>query len=92
VQEKETRPVGSTKAIRVDVRVIAATNRKLEDEVRHERLRTDLSFRLNVVTLKLPPREPSGDIAELVDSFLGTDRQDLRSAPEARLPMTCCAC
>jgi transcriptional regulator with GAF, ATPase, and Fis domain len=64
VQEKETRPVGSTKGIRVEVRVIAATNRKLEDEVRHGRFRTDLCFRLNLVTLKLPPREPLGDIEE----------------------------
>jgi len=71
VQEKEIRPVGSTKRIRIDVRVIAATNRKLEDEVREGRFRKDLYFRLNVVTLKLPPlRERVEDIQELVDTFL----------------------
>ena len=71
LQEKEIRPIGSTRRIRIDVRVIAATNRKLEDEVRFGRFRKDLYFRLNVVTLKLPPlRERIDDLEDLIDTFL----------------------
>jgi len=71
LQEKEIRPVGSTKRIRIDVRVIAATNRNLEQDVREGRFRKDLYFRLNVVTIKLPPlRERMDDIERLVNAFL----------------------
>jgi len=71
LQEKEIRPVGSTRRIRIDVRVIAATNRNLEEDVQKGRFRKDLYFRLNVVTVKLPPlRDRMDDLEELVDTFL----------------------
>ncbi|HWY71853.1 MAG TPA: sigma-54 dependent transcriptional regulator [Terriglobales bacterium] len=71
VQEKEIRPVGSTKRIRIDVRVIAATNRNLEKEISEGRFRKDLYFRLNVVTIKAPPlRDRIDDIEPLVNAFL----------------------
>jgi DNA-binding NtrC family response regulator len=71
LQEKEIRPVGSTKRIRINVRVIAATNRNLEEAVKEGKFRKDLYFRLNVVTLKLPPlRERMDDIEDLIETFL----------------------
>ena len=71
VQEKEIRPVGSTKRIRIDVRVIAATHRNLEKEIGEGRFRKDLYFRLNVVTIKVPPlRDRMDDIEPLVNAFL----------------------
>jgi DNA-binding NtrC family response regulator len=71
LQEKEVRPVGSNQKMKVDVRVIAATNRDLEDAYKQGKFRKDLYFRLNVVTLQLPPlRERKSDIAPLVHYFL----------------------
>lgn len=71
LQEKEVRPVGSTEQIPIDVRVIAATHRNLEVEVRAGKFRQDLFFRLNVIQIHLPPlRERKVDIPILVAHFL----------------------
>jgi len=71
LQEKEITPVGSTKTIKVDVRIIASTNADLEKMVAEGRFREDLYYRLNVVYIQLPPlRERKDDIPLLTSHFL----------------------
>jgi two-component system response regulator HydG len=71
LQEREIKPVGSNDRVPIDVRVIAATNRDLEDAIRKGQFRQDLYFRLNVVQIKLPPlRDRKHDMPMLVTSFL----------------------
>src|SRR5438128_3156206 len=71
LQERELERVGESKTIRVDVRVIAATNESLEDAIEQGRFREDLYYRLNVWPIVLPPlRDRREDLAELVRSFL----------------------
>ncbi len=71
LQEREFEAVGGTKIIKVNVRVIAATNRDLEEEVKNGKFRRDLFFRLNVVQIKMPPlRERKSDIPLLAQHFI----------------------
>jgi len=71
LEQREVRRVGSAKAAKVDVRIIAATNRNLEDEVRAGRFRQDLFYRLSVVRLHLPSlRDRADDIPVLIQHFL----------------------
>src|SRR5437667_412665 len=89
LQEQTVEPVGGTASITVDVRVIAATNKNLEDEIRQGRFREDLYFRLNVIPFHVPPlRDRREDIAPLARHFIaeisgeyGRRPKDL--APEA---------
>ena len=71
LQEKKVRPVGSNREIPFDARLIAATNRVLEDEVYEKRFREDLFYRINVVKIDVPPlRERGGDVVHLARHFL----------------------
>ncbi len=71
LETKEFRRLGGTKVVKIDARIVAATNRNLEEAVKQGLFREDLYYRLNVVPIKLPPlRERSDDIPLLVDTFL----------------------
>ncbi len=71
LQEEEVRPIGEPKSIPVDVRIVAATSRKLEEEVKRGTFRADLYYRLNVLELEIPPlRERPEDIPLLCDELL----------------------
>ena len=71
VQDRMFKPVGGNEDISVDIRIISASNKKLEEEVISGSFREDLFYRLNVIELKLPPlRERKGDLRALAQSFL----------------------
>jgi len=71
LQEREVIPVGATEAVPVDVRIVAATNRDLDEEIRRGGFRSDLFYRLNVITLHLPPlRDRPDDVPLLAEHFL----------------------
>jgi len=78
LQENEIRPVGDSKLVPIDVRMIAATLRDLENDVLDGRFRDDLFYRLNVITLRIPPlRERREDIPLLVNSFIKKHQEKL---------------
>ena len=71
IQERKIRPVGGEKVIDVDVRIVTATNKNLEEQVRLDLFREDLYYRIHVIPIQLPPlRERKEDIPPLVDFFL----------------------
>lgn len=84
LQEKEFEPLGSNQSIKVDVRVIAATNKNLDKEVKEGRFREDLFYRLNVVPIVLPPlRERREDIPLLANHFFNFYREKNRKELKA---------
>jgi DNA-binding NtrC family response regulator len=88
LQERKIRPVGGTTESDIDVRVIAATNRNLEEAIRNKSFRKDLFYRLDVISINMPPlREIKDDIPNLVNHFIKKfskdgHRQVSRVAPE----------
>ena len=89
LQDREFKRVGGTEDIRVDVRIISATNKDLEEGVREKRFREDLFYRLNVIQIKIPPlREKREDIPPLTTHFLKKYSEELNKnmstiSPEA---------
>jgi DNA-binding NtrC family response regulator len=83
LQEREVIPVGATQAVPMDARIIAATNRDLDEEIRKGDFRSDLYYRLNVINLKLPAlRDRKEDIPLLADYFLVRSAADGEGARE----------
>ena len=94
LQQKEVEPIGSPKPVPVNVRVISATNRNLEADVKAGRFREDLFFRLNVLHIELPAlRERRQDIAALtrhfIDRFCASDGKALRDISEPAIKKLC---
>ncbi len=82
IERRTVRPIGGTKERPIDVRVLAATNRDLEQAVREGKFREDLLYRLNLVVLELPPlRERTGDIPELIEHFLAEAQTRYADSP-----------
>lgn len=78
LQEKEVTPIGASDPIKLDIRVVAATNKNLEEAVKLGEFREDLYYRLNVIKITLPPlRERREDIPLLIDYYLRTFNQEL---------------
>ena len=84
LQEREVIPVGATESIPVDVRIVAATNRDLEEEIRRGNFRSDLFYRLNVIALNLPPlRDRRDDLILLIENFLQQMGAESGAEPKA---------
>jgi two-component system, NtrC family, nitrogen regulation response regulator NtrX len=84
LQEQRFERVGGTSPIRVDVRVLAATNKDLEEEIRQGRFREDLYFRLAVIPLRVPPlRERAEDVPILAAHFIALFAHELKQRPKA---------
>ena len=84
LQEREDIPVGATEAIPVDVRIIAATNRELEEEIRRGNFRSDLFYRLNVIAINLPPlRERRDDLILLIEALMQNLATETGTEPKA---------
>jgi two-component system response regulator AtoC len=80
LQDREVRPVGGTQNVKIDVRIIAATNQDIHRAIEEGRFRQDLYFRLNVIPIRIPPlRERSEDIPVLAESFLRKHSDDERA-------------
>lgn len=78
IQEREIRRVGGKDNIKIDVRIISATNKNLESEIKDSRFREDLYYRLNVIAFRIPPlRERMGDLPELVSFFISKYNKSL---------------
>jgi two-component system, NtrC family, response regulator AtoC len=87
LEEKSFKRVGGSHDIRVDVRVVAATNRKLDDEVAAHRFRSDLLFRLNVLPIEMPPlRSRPEDIPLLVEYFIDSFNTEFRKRVHGATP------
>jgi transcriptional regulator with PAS, ATPase and Fis domain len=87
LEDKSFRRVGGSQDIRVDVRVIAATNRQLDEEVGRHRFRSDLFFRLNVLPIEMPPlRAHSEDISVLVEYFIDAFNREFRKHVQGATP------
>ena len=85
IQEKEVEPVGSNKPVKIDVRIIAATNKNLKSMINSSKFREDLYYRLNVIEITLPPlRERRTDIPILTDFFLKKFSKEL-NIPEKQI-------
>jgi DNA-binding NtrC family response regulator len=83
LQHREVIPVGASEAVPIDTRVIAATNRDLDEEIRAGRFRSDLFYRLNVIAIHLPPlRQRVDDVPVLADHFLGRIAAARNEAPK----------
>ncbi len=81
IQEKEVEPVGSNKPVKIDVRIIAATNKNLKSMIKNAKFREDLYYRLNVIEITLPPlRERKSDIPILADFFIKKFSEELNIA------------
>jgi transcriptional regulator with PAS, ATPase and Fis domain len=90
LQQREVLPVGATEAIPVDARVIAATNRDLERDVKTGQFRSDLYYRLNVIAIHLPPlRQRREDIPLLVEAFLTRGRDPGKSVSAEAMSAMC---
>jgi two-component system response regulator HydG len=84
LQQREVIPVGATEAKPVNARVIAATNRDLDDEIKRGNFRSDLFYRLNVISIVLPPlRNRPGDMQLLSDAFLAKAGEQRGEEPKA---------
>lgn len=93
LQQREVTPIGGTKATQIDIRLIAATNKGLEDMVEAGTFRDDLYFRLNIIPVELPPlRDRQGDVTLLINFFMRKFSEEVGKeikglAPEARIAL-----
>lgn len=98
IQEKEVEPLGAEKPIPVDVRIISATHRNLQEMVKNQEFREDLYYRLNSIEIKIPPlRERGEDIIELAESMLAeisrrSGKRPKRLSAEAKEALFKCDC